>query len=179
MENCIEVNTKLELFDYLSMVNEIALEFFSADGIYQPHIGTINAMRLFYNKCVTKSKFDEKYGHDIVDAADMIEIVADSNFIQKYNAAIIGGIYIDLDFGGAYDNAMKIVDFRKSSFGNAVEIVGSIIKRLAESISAVLTDENIEKISQVAKEISNGNISAETIVDAYISHINKSGSISE
>lgn len=175
MNSDFEINANLELFDYLAMVNEIALEFFSEEGTYQPHIGKVNAMRLFYNQCVTQSKFDEKYSHDIVDAMDMVEIVADADFISAYNESIAAGAYTSLDFGNAYKDAMEIVDVRKSSFGNAVEIVGSMLNRLVGSISSVLTDENIEKVSQIAKEISNGNISAEAVVDAYAEHMKKQG----
>lgn len=171
MNSNLEINTKLELFDYLAMVNEIALEFFNDDGTYQPHIGKINAMRLFYNQCVIKSKYDEKYGHDIVDAMDMVEIAADDNFIREYNEAISAGTYENLDFGNAYVDAMKIVDVRKSSIGNAIEVVGSMLNRLVSSFSSVLTEENIEKVSQIAKEISNGNISAEALVNAYAEHM--------
>lgn len=178
MNSILEINTKLELFDYLAMVNEIVLEFFNEDGTYQPHIGKINAMRLFYNQCVTKSKYDEKYPHDIVDAMDMVEIVADDGFIAEYNEALAAGSYKNLDFGNAYKDAMEIVNVRKSSFGNAVEIVGSMLNRIVGSISTVLTDENIEKVSQIARDISNGSISAESIVDAYTEHI-KSQEVSD
>lgn len=178
MNSILEVNTKLDLFDYLAMVNEIVLEFFNDDGTYQPHIGKINAMRLFYNQCITKSKYDKKYPHDIVDAMDMVEIVADDVFIAKYNEALAAGSYKNLDFGNAYQDAMEIVNVRKSSFGNAVEIVGSMLNRIVDSISTVLTDENIEKVSQIAKDISNGNISAESIVNAYAERI-KSQEVSD
>lgn len=173
MNNNFKVNTSLELFDYLAMVNEIALEFFSEDGIYQPHIGKVNAMRLFYNHCVTYSKFDEKYSHNIIDAMDMIDIVADADFINSYNEAISAGEYMSLDFGNAYKDALEIVTVKRSSFGNAVEIIGSVLNRIAGNISSILTDENIEKVSQIAKEISNGNFSAESIVDAYVGYMKK------
>ena len=179
MNNNYKIKKDLALFDYLAMVNEIALEFFNEDGVYQPHIGKINAMRLFYNNCVEKSPYDEKHGHDIVDAKDMIDIVADVDFIYEYNEAITADKCIRLDFGNAYKDAMDIVDVKKSSLGNAVEIVGSMINRIAETASSVLTDENIEKVSKIAKEISEGKISAETIVDAYGEHIAKKQEDSE
>lgn len=173
MNNNFEIDTKLSLCDYLTMVNEIVLEFFNEDGVYQPHIGKINAMRLFYNDCVKKSPYDEKYGHDIVDIMDMIDIVADEDFIYAYNEALAAGAYTSLDFENAYRDAMKIVDVKKSSFGNAVEIVGSMLNRIVNTISSVLTRENIEKVSKIAKEISDGNINAETIVNAYVEHAKK------
>ena len=168
-----EINTKLSLCDYLAMVNEIVLEFFNEDGVYQPHIGKINAMRLFYNDCVKKSPYDEKYDHDIVDIMDMIDIVADEGFIRAYNEALAADIYTSLDFGNAYRDAMEIVDVKKSSFGNAVETVGSMINRIVTTISSVLTGENIEKVSKIAKEISDGKINADAIVNAYVKHAKK------
>ncbi|MCD7891640.1 MAG: hypothetical protein LUG26_07845 [Ruminococcus sp.] len=91
------VNTKLSLFDYLAMVENIASEFIDEkSGVYQPHIGQLNAMRLFYNFCVTESKFDDKYEHNIVDAEDMEEIVADEEFIEAFNNAIRPDVYLDI-----------------------------------------------------------------------------------
>lgn len=172
MDNSVfEVDTKLDIIDYVSMVNEIVLEFFNSDGVYQPHIGKLNAMRLFYNKCVTKSKFDVSLGHDIIDAMDMVLIVKDNNFIEKYNEAIAAGSYIQLDFGNAYKDAMEIVDVKKSSFGSAVEIVKNMIMGIVDKVSPILTPENIENVSKIAADISEGKLSAESLVDAYANHM--------
>lgn len=81
------VKTELGIIGYVSMVDEIVLEYFNADGEYQPHIGMLNAMRLFYNECVKESKFDEQLAHDNIDAMEMEALVADQEFIEAYNRA--------------------------------------------------------------------------------------------
>lgn len=174
MNNVLKVNTKLALFDYLAMVRDIASEFINdEDGTYQPQIGKLNAIRLFYNNCVTKSKFDKKYGHDVIDASDMEEIVADDKFMKAYNKAIIGDGATQYDFANAYKDAIEIVNVKKTSFGSAVNIIGSMINKIFEGVSPLLTEENIEIVSQIAKDMSNGKVSAEAIVDAYADRLAK------
>lgn len=170
MNSSFKINTNFELFDYLSLVNEIALEFFSDESTYQPHIGKINTMRLFYNKCVTEEGHDENNNHDIIDATDMVDIVSNVAFIEAYNEAL-AVTDIRLDFGNAYKDAMEIVNVKKSSLGNAVELVISVLNRLLGGFSDVLTDDNLEKISQIAKDISKGNLSEESIANAYAVHM--------
>lgn len=175
MNSIFEVNTKLALFDYLAMVKEIAYEFINdEDGTYQPQIGKLNAMRLFYNHCVIKSRFDEKYGHDVIDADSMEEIVADDGFIEAFNKAIECDGTIRYDFANAYRNAIEIVNVKKTSFGSAVNIVGSMINKIFESVSPLLTEENINIVSQIAKDMSEGKVSAEAIVDAYANRLAES-----
>lgn len=173
MNNIFNVNTKLALFDYLAMVREIAYGFISEDGTYQPQIGKLNAMRLFYNNCVVKSRFDEKYGHDVIDADSMEEIVADELFIEAFNDAIKCNASIHYDFANAYRDALEIVNVKKTSFGNAVNIIGSMINKIFEGISPLLTKENISIVSQIAKDMSAGKVSAEAIVDAYANNLSK------
>lgn len=172
MNSILEVNTKLALFDYLAMVKEIAREFINdEDGAYQPHIGKLNAMRLFYNHCVIKSKFDEKYGHDVSDADTMEDIVTDDEFIEEFNNAIRCDGDTRYDFANAYKDAIEIVNVKKTSLGNAINIVGSMINKIFESVSPLLTEENIKVVSQISKDMSDGKVSAEAIVNAYANRL--------
>ena len=54
----IKVKENFEIVDFATMVDSIVAEYFDAEGNYTPHIGMLNAMRVFYNECVTESKFD-------------------------------------------------------------------------------------------------------------------------
>lgn len=171
MDTIFKVETKLSLIKYVAMVNEIVLEFFNEDLVYQPHIGMLNAMRLFYNQCVIESKYDDKIGHDVFDATDMVEIVADEQFITHFNKALNVGSTVDLDFGNAYKDAMRIVEFRKSSFGNAIETVSGMISKLIKQASSVLSEDNVEKISKIAQSMDRGEVTADAIVKAYADHM--------
>lgn len=69
---------------------------------------------------------------------------------------------------------MEIVNVKKTSFGSAVNIVGSMINKIFESVSPLLTEENINIVSQIAKDMSEGKVSAEAIVDAYANRLAES-----
>ena len=162
----MKVNTYLGMVEYLTMVNEIVLEYFDEDGNYQPQIGILNAMRLFYNECVIESKFE--LPHDITDAMDMEIMVTDDEFVSEFNNAIIGDIPgIRFDFANAYKDAMDIVETKKSSIERAVDSVKKMIFSVLDVINPLLSDEHIDKVAEIAHDVANGKISAEAVVDAY------------
>lgn len=165
MENRkIVINTKLSMVDFLQVVNDIVLEFFSIDGTYQPQIGFLNTMRIFYNACVTESKF-EKY--DIFDALDMEDIVADEEFIDAFNLALKPTHGQRLDFANAYKQAMDIVSNKKTSLNNLIEIIHNMLNTFVNSISEELGEDNIKKIMDIAEKVDTGEITPATIVEAY------------
>lgn len=160
------VNTKLKMIDYFVIVNEIALEFFDEEGEYQPQIGMFNAMRLFYNNCVIQSKFD--IPHNITDAMDMEPLINDEEFIMAFNNAIVSDYSkINIDFANAYKNALDIVETKKKSFERIIDSAKNIITSILDIINPILSDEHIDKVSEIAQDISNGKISAEAVIDAY------------
>lgn len=162
----IVVNTELSMIDYLVMVNDMVLEYFNEDGEYQPHIGMLNVMRLFYNHCVIESKFDTP--HDIIDAMDMEIIVEDDDFLNAFNEAIIGDSSgIRMNFSNAYKDAMDIVETKKQSVERAVGSIKKALSSIIDTINPLLTDEHIEKVSEIARDVASGKLSAEAIVDAY------------
>lgn len=170
----MKVNPNLSLYDYIVMVEDIAEEFFDENNTYCPHIGELNAMRLFYNKCVEESKFDEKYGHNIVNAEDMIEIIADKEFIDVFNRNIdyeFRGSLACCDFCSAYRNARDIVNTKKSSIGNATDTISLMIKKITDSISSVINEDTVNALSQIGKDMLGGKVTAEAIVDAYKGNI--------
>lgn len=161
----IVVDTELSMVDYLVMVNEMVLEYFNEDGEYQPHIGMLNVMRLFYNNCVKESKFDKP--HDITDAMDMEIIVEDDTFLDAFNDAIIGTPGIKMDFANAYKDAMDIVETKKHSVERAVDSIKRAITSILDIVNPLLTDEHMDMVSEIAKNVGNGNLNAAAIVDAY------------
>jgi len=160
------VNTELNIIDYIVLVNEMVLEYFNDDGEYQPHIGMLNVMRLFYNNCVVESKFDNP--HDIVDAMDMEIIVEDDDFLNTFNDALVGNIPgVRFDFANAYKDAMDIVENKKHSIERAVDSIKKLLSSIFDIVNPLLTDEHMDMVAEIAKNVGNGNISAEAIVDAY------------
>lgn len=165
MENTMVIKKDFSVIDYVSLVNGIADEFFDVNGEYQPHFGRLNVMRLFYNECVTESKFD--LPHDFNDALMLEPLIQDEEFIAEFNKALKGDGSVRLDFANAYAEAMEIVNVRKGSFGNAVDVIKSAISNIVDMINPVLGTDNIEKFKQIADSFTSGNLSADAIVGAF------------
>jgi len=166
MSMTMNIGTKLNMLDYLSIVNEIANEFFNEDGDYQPHIGLINAMCVFYNNCVKSSKFDEKFGHEIVDPTEISEVFEDEEFIQAFNASITVTM-VCFDFANAFRDAMDIVNTKK----NSVNQIYNKIKKLANDATTVMasmvTKENLDRIDAITDKIKNGTLDVDAFIESY------------
>lgn len=172
MENAIVIKKNLSVVDYVSLVNGIANDFFDSEtGEYTPHIGRLNEMRLFYNECVTDSKFD--LPHDFGDAMQLDILVKDDEFIEAYSEAITSDGVSRLDFANAHADAMEIVNAKKNSFGNAVNIVKKTIEKLSESISSVVTDESLGKLTKIAEGINTNNFNLDSFIKAYSNYLEK------
>lgn len=118
----IEANNKLEVLNYLILVEEIAKGFFNEETMaYQPHIGKLNAMRLYYNNCVVEGECTEKYGTEINDVDTLSEIIENTNFVKVFNNALIDSLEDEcsheFSFETAYWDAFNIVEYKKSSIG--------------------------------------------------------------
>ena len=123
-------------------------------------------MRVFYNVCVTESPYDA-HQHDIFFLLDLEEIVKDEEFIDAFNDAIANDGKQRISFGCAYKNAMDIVNYRISTLGGAMRILSKVAGKTIDSISELVSEENMNYLSTIAKEITSGKISADSIVDAY------------
>lgn len=137
------------MFEFIQLVNDIADGYFDS-GIYQPHVGEFNAMRLFYN-----------YKHpdeDIQDLDTFVDILKNTEFVKSfYQEVFYANPCESLDFANAYRLAMDIVTTKKSSLGNLLDLVSSWLIQ----IGSVLSQENIDKISEIADSIKNGETAAQ------------------
>ena len=152
----IVIDVKLSIVDFVSTVNDIVLEYFDADGAYTPHIGLLNAMRVFYNECVKESKFDGDIPHN----------VADEQFIQCFNEALKTDEY-SLTFATAYNEAMKIVEQKKTSVFGAVELIKKVIMQVVDNMNGALTPENIQKITALFSKMNGSNIDMGTLMKLF------------
>lgn len=144
------VNTKLNLYEYVAAVQEIANEYFDEEGNYRPHYGILNAMRVFYNMCVRISKFDGVLPHDFVDLSQVEQLAADDEFIDEFNAALIAD-RIDTSFANAYRDAQEIVEYRKHSVGNIIDILKVQFNKLLAEIGAV-------DVNELVTTVKNGDV---------------------
>ena len=162
-----KINQYLDIEHYLAIVSAIADDYFDDDGGYQPHIGQLNAMRIFYNVCVVKSKFDDAYTHDITDLTELNEIVTDKEFLDEFkqNCYIKYNEYFD--FAHAYNDALCIVEYKKSHLNSIVDSIQRAINKINMNIGGFATDENIKSLSVIANAISDGTLNYDQIIDGY------------
>lgn len=165
MNNTIEIKNDLSVVDYVTVVEAIASGFFDEDGGYTPHIGRLNAMRIFYNVCVTSTIAD--LPHDISEALQMEDLVKDAAFVEAYSNAIEYTSDQGLAFTNAYSDALDIVCFRKLSINQAVDAIKKMLTKLMDSITGLLSEDNLEKIEKLANELSSGNFNSQSILDAF------------
>ena len=165
MDNKVKVETKLGIVDFVTMVNAIVAEFFDADGNYTPHIGRLNAMRLFYNECV----LDDTFGipHNITDALEMDALIKNEDFINLFTESLVSDNKFSFDFANAYDSAVEIVNVKKNSTGRIIDSIKNLIGRFTDILAPLFSEENIEKLEQISKDISNGKLSEQTIAEAF------------
>lgn len=163
----MKCENNLNLVNYTAIVEAIADGYFDFDGTYQPHIGLMNAMRLFYNNCVVVSAFDEKHPHNISNILDMQEIVDDEEFISEFNNALCGSKYT-FDFANAFAAALSIVEVKRSSIGSLINYAKNVLIELSNTLSSVMTQENMDALKAVAGAIGSGEALDEALAQARI-----------
>lgn len=163
----MKCENKLNLVSYSVITNAIADGYFDGDGTYQPDIGLMNAMRLFYNCCVKESAFDELHPHNVSDILNMQDMVDDDTFITEFNKAIAAHER-RFDFGNAYSDAMSMVDVRKSSIVAIINYARKALVGLSEDLGKVMTQENMDALKAIATAISDGNDLDDALVQSRI-----------
>lgn len=169
MENTTKlvIDTNLDAATYIFLVDNIALEFFSEDGVYQPHIGHLNTIRLFYNCCVKQSQYDATIPHDFVDMSAIDILSKDDEFMDAFNEAMYDYNF-KMTFRAAYDDAMQIVEHKKNSFASITDAIVNALEQLVDKMAPVLTKDNIESVARIADGMSKGETTAQAFVEEYI-----------
>ena len=169
MENTTKlvIDTKLDVATYLFLVDNIALEYFAENGTYQPHIGYLNTIRLFYNTCVKQSQYDNTIPHDFVDMSAVNVLANDDEFMGEFDTAMHDARYT-MTFKAAFNAAMQIVDHKKDSFASITDSIANALEQLVDKMSPVLTKDNIESVARIADGMSKGETTAQAFVEEYI-----------
>lgn len=158
-------NEKLSFWDYSAVVEAIADGFFDKESNYIPHIGKINAMRIFYNYCVEDDI--NEIAHDVKDITKMLEIIENEAFIETFNKALIcrGN---DFNFANAFKDSLRIVDTKRQSWGRVISVVAESAKKIIDSIKEALPEGTMDKLAEFSKAIESGNIDTNAIIQALI-----------
>ena len=161
----MKVETNLSLVDFVAVTEALADGYFDDDGAYAPHMGLINAMRVFYNVCVTESKFDNTIPHDFVDIMRVDDLAKDDEFYAAFKDACLLGAYDErFTFATAYEKANDIVEKRCKS---VLYSIGPALEIIAESLSNALSGMNIKEFNDVLDKMRESGIDAKAIWDAY------------
>ncbi len=117
------INTELDIIQYVKCVDDIAEKFFNEGLDYDPAVGVLHAMCVFYNLCVEDSKFKDSLGDMVHDVLDIREVAKDPEFVKEFNKAIRKQDDFCLNFGNAYKQAMDIVETKKNPVNNVIELI--------------------------------------------------------
>ncbi|HBM98109.1 MAG TPA: hypothetical protein DD413_01650 [Ruminococcus sp.] len=162
----IIVKDNVDIVIYSAAVQAIANKFFDDENNYTPHFGRANAITAFFNYFVDSVSLNS-YFEDIKGDLNVDFLLANEDCLNLYNEALKGDGTFRLDFCNAYADAIDIVNQKKNSIGNIIDRVQNAISMIVDKNSSVFTGENLEKLTNIAKDVSKGNLSAESIVTAY------------
>lgn len=165
----MKFNDKLNLVEYIQVVNEIANEFFDSNTYeYTPQIGEIYSVCAYFNHCVELEDSDMIKTHPIEDIMDMQQLYDNEEFMEHYNSAISNyDRSISLLFGNAYWQAIDIVDYKKNDANSFAIAISAGMNAILKSFKDSFSDDDINKYIEIAKQITNGNFSSEMILNAY------------
>ena len=162
----IIVKDNVDIVTYSAAVQAIVKKFFDDDNTYTPHFGRTNAVAVFFNYFVDNVSL-YNYFADYDGDIDVDFLVANEDCLVAYNEALNDNKAFRLNFGNAYKDALDIVNQRNSSMGNVIDNIQNAISMIADKISPVFSGDNLERLTEIAKNVSNGNLSAESIINAY------------
>lgn len=161
------VDTQLTLVNYIALVSSLAEPFFSNRGVYQPHIGEMNALRVFYNTCVKDYNVGDDTEHMLVGLIDSEPVFSDEKVIEAFNACISNVVAGKIDFANAYKQALDIVAYRRTSLGHIFDLVLDFLNKASENIKPLLTEDNIVLFQNLLQGVQDRDINAEAIVEAF------------
>lgn len=162
----IIVKNSVDIITYSAAVDEIVNKFFDDEGNYTPHFGRANAVGVFFNYFVDIASFDA-YFTDVNDETDLDFILGNDKCIDIYNEALSSDKTYKLNFANAYKDALEIVKQKNASFTNVINNIKNAASYIADKIAPTFAGENLERLTEIAKDVSNGNLSADSIVAAY------------
>lgn len=144
---------------------------------YTPHFGILNAMRIFFNECVEEVNGEKPEKSDNLD--DIDRFVTDPEFIAEFNKGIYpdtNEFVIDMTFENAYQTAMAIVEQRTTSWGELTHIISDVMQRVSEYAQNLASEDNINLLQTLSKSLTDGEITADDIVEAYGKTLKKNAS---
>lgn len=186
----IKYNENLGINEYIFATDKIAQVYFDGDNQYQPHIGLLETMWLFYSLCVTETKYDkdinakleelekarkeQKQNPDnknkpMFDLTIYQDLFSDDEFVKEFNNVVTSykKPNYGLTFGSAFRSAMEIVKTKRNSVNSLEYTITKILTELADKFENLISPDKIEELTDIAKRIQTGETAAKAVVQAY------------
>ena len=157
----MNINTKLDAYEFIAVTDQIAEGYFDDDGKYQPHVGMLNAMRIFSNMCI---KNDDGSVRNAQTIGEVNEMVSDSEFCSKFFESIECSGHECLSFAHAYTAAMQIVKDRQSSFARIAKTIQDVVQLVTSS----LKPDEINEVIDLSKKLAGDGNYVDNILNAYM-----------
>lgn len=162
----IIVKNNVDIVVYSAAVQDIVDKFFDDENNYTPQFGRANAVGVFFNYFVDTESFDNYFAN--TDKKINIDfLLANADCMKIYNKALECDGKYNLNFANAYTDAIEIVKQKNASFGTVIDNIKNAVTFISDKISPAFSGDNIIKLSEIAKEVSNGKLNAESIIEAY------------
>ena len=170
----MKFNNKLNLATYIKVVDDIVDGYFSpVTGEYTPHIGEMYTAYLYFKNCVISEEGDEVTTENIdvdgeADLEKLESILNNHEFIKAFEENVIfcsADGYVN--FGNAFHNASLIVQSRVENGGLVAQRIMNGLTNISDTLKDIFTEDIVDRMMHVMEDISNGEISAESIATAY------------
>ena len=178
----MKFNSKLNITDYVGVVEELASNYFnSATGEATPHIGNIYSVYVYFKYCVESEEGDtvtqdtiniiDEEGNPSIDLNELQKLFDDEKFMARYQKDI--DVYcrseevFRLDFAHAFVDANEYAQNKANSAHAVSAAISNSIAGIMKAFRESFSDETINSLTELAKDIKDGKLSEEAIVEAY------------
>ena len=179
----MKFNNRLSITGYVNVVEELASNYFnSATGEATPHIGNLYSVYVYFKYCVESEEGDivtqdtinitDEEGEQSIDLNELQKLFDDKKFMTNYHIAIdISESYDDclfcLDFAHAFVDANEYAKNKANSAHAVSAAISNSIAGIMKAFRESFSDETINGLTELAKDIKDGKLSEEAIVKAY------------
>lgn len=178
----MKFNSKLSITDYVGVVEELASNYFNiATGEATPHIGNIYSVYVYFKYCVESEEGDtvtqdtiniiDEEGNPSIDLNELQKLFDDEKFMARYQKDI--DVYcrseevFRLDFAHAFVDANEYAKNKANSAHAVSAAISNSIAGIMKAFRESFSDETINSLTELAKDIKDGKLSEEAIVEAY------------
>lgn len=179
----MKFNNRLSITGYVNVVEELASNYFnSTTGEATPHIGNLYSVYVYFKYCVESEEGDivtqdtinitDEEGEQSIDLNELQKLFDDKNFMTNYHNAIDifwseDDCLFCFDFAHAFVDANEYAKNKANSAHAVSAAISNSIAGIMKAFRESFSDETINGLTELAKDIKDGKLSEEAIVEAY------------